>query len=138
VRYCAAPATSRPVRGGDVAPTPTRIRSRGGTHSRRRRSRPAAAAVKLESMCGIVGYVGTPSAARTGSAADVVPSGLRPLEYRGYDSVGIALVTPDGDLAQAKKAGKLTALLDEIGARPLPHATTGIGHTRWATHGGPT
>ncbi|WP_344204038.1 glutamine--fructose-6-phosphate transaminase (isomerizing) [Aeromicrobium alkaliterrae] len=82
-------------------------------------------------MCGIVGYVGERS------AVDVVMGGLRRLEYRGYDSGGVALVA-DGTIASAKKAGKLVNLDAELEAAPLPHATTGIGHTRWATHGGPT
>jgi glucosamine--fructose-6-phosphate aminotransferase (isomerizing) len=82
-------------------------------------------------MCGIVGYVG-PQDAR-----DVVLEGLRRLEYRGYDSAGIAVVA-DGTLSSAKKAGKLANLEKELADRPLPAATIGIGHTRWATHGGPT
>lgn len=82
-------------------------------------------------MCGIVGYVG----ARP--ALDVVLGGLRRLEYRGYDSAGIALVA-DGALAPAKKAGRLSNLETELQSHPLPASTTGIGHTRWATHGGPT
>ncbi|MGH3457957.1 glutamine--fructose-6-phosphate transaminase (isomerizing) [Aeromicrobium sp.] len=81
-------------------------------------------------MCGIVGYVGHRS------ALDVVMGGLRRLEYRGYDSAGVALV--DGDrIALAKKAGKLANLDAELAERPLPEAHTGIGHTRWATHGAP-
>src|SRR5687767_441916 len=82
-------------------------------------------------MCGIVGYVG-PQEAR-----DVVLEGLRRLEYRGYDSAGIAVVA-DGTLSSAKKAGKLANLEKVLADRPLPAATVGIGHTRWATHGGPT
>lgn len=82
-------------------------------------------------MCGIVGYVGSQS------ALDVVMAGLKRLEYRGYDSAGVAVLA-DGGLAAAKKAGKLVNLEKELVDRPLPTGLTGIGHTRWATHGGPT
>ncbi|MFD4138810.1 glutamine--fructose-6-phosphate transaminase (isomerizing) [Streptomyces sp. NPDC058572] len=82
-------------------------------------------------MCGIVGYVGGQS------ALDVVIAGLKRLEYRGYDSAGVAVLA-DGGLAAAKKAGKLVNLEKELTERPLPSGSTGIGHTRWATHGGPT
>ncbi|MFD5495500.1 glutamine--fructose-6-phosphate transaminase (isomerizing) [Streptomyces sp. NPDC001812] len=82
-------------------------------------------------MCGIVGYVGPQS------ALDVVTAGLKRLEYRGYDSAGVAVLA-DGGLATAKRAGKLVNLEKELAARPLPTGATGIGHTRWATHGGPT
>lgn len=82
-------------------------------------------------MCGIVGYVGGQC------ALDVVLAGLRRLEYRGYDSAGVAVLA-DGGLAAAKKAGKLANLEKELADRPLPSGSTGIGHTRWATHGGPT
>jgi glutamine---fructose-6-phosphate transaminase (isomerizing) len=85
-------------------------------------------------MCGIVGYVGP---AVDGKALDVVMEGLARLEYRGYDSAGVALVTTDG-VASEKRAGKLANLRGALEADQLPPATTGIGHTRWATHGGPT
>jgi glucosamine--fructose-6-phosphate aminotransferase (isomerizing) len=81
-------------------------------------------------MCGIVGYTGPQSAS--------VPliAGLRRLEYRGYDSAGIALGTP-GKLFVEKKAGKLSNLESTLDSS-LPSVHSGIGHTRWATHGGPT
>jgi glutamine---fructose-6-phosphate transaminase (isomerizing) len=81
-------------------------------------------------MCGIVGYVG-------GQAAlDVVVEGLRRLEYRGYDSAGVAVVADDR-LHVAKKAGKLGNLEKLLAEEQLPPSGLGIGHTRWATHGGP-
>ena len=86
-------------------------------------------------MCGIVGYVG--GAAANGRPLEVVLEGLRRLEYRGYDSAGVALVAPGGELVTAKKAGKLANLVEELDVRPLPPATAAIGHTRWATHGAP-
>ncbi|MFF4264089.1 glutamine--fructose-6-phosphate transaminase (isomerizing) [Streptomyces virginiae] len=82
-------------------------------------------------MCGIVGYVGAQS------ALDVVIAGLKRLEYRGYDSAGVAVLA-DGGLAAVKKAGKLVNLEKELVGHPLPSGSTGLGHTRWATHGGPT
>src|SRR3954470_1076911 len=91
-------------------------------------------------MCGIVGYAGSPDLAVRGEvpqALDVVMEGLRRLEYRGYDSAGVALLTDDG-LVTAKRSGKLARLTEALDAEPLPASTTGIGHTRWATHGGPT
>jgi glucosamine--fructose-6-phosphate aminotransferase (isomerizing) len=81
-------------------------------------------------MCGIVGYVGPKQ------AQQVVIEGLRRLEYRGYDSAGVALVV-QGTLATEKRAGKLANLEKAIADSPLPESTTGIGHTRWATHGAP-
>ncbi|MEB7503595.1 glutamine--fructose-6-phosphate transaminase (isomerizing) [Arthrobacter koreensis] len=90
-------------------------------------------------MCGIVGYTGRPGAAAAvgHSALDVVMEGLKRLEYRGYDSAGVAVLTPLG-VDSRKKSGKLANLVAELDSAPLPEATTGIGHTRWATHGGPT
>jgi glucosamine--fructose-6-phosphate aminotransferase (isomerizing) len=82
-------------------------------------------------MCGIVGYVGPQD------SLDVVLEGLRRLEYRGYDSAGVAVLT-DGRLVTAKKAGKLANLEKVLAEEALPASTIGIGHTRWATHGGPT
>jgi glucosamine--fructose-6-phosphate aminotransferase (isomerizing) len=81
-------------------------------------------------MCGIVGYVGDKQ------ARDVVIEGLRRLEYRGYDSAGIAVVD-GGTIVSDKRAGKLANLEKAIEEEPLPPSTTGIGHTRWATHGAP-
>lgn len=80
-------------------------------------------------MCGIVGYTGPQTA--------ITPliEGLRRLEYRGYDSAGIALGTPN-KLFVEKRAGKLSNLEKELSS--IPKAHSGIGHTRWATHGGPT
>ncbi len=83
-------------------------------------------------MCGIVGYVGP----RDSQA--ILLAGLSRLEYRGYDSAGIAVIDDDGALSMRKKAGKLSVLRDDLASHPLPDGTTGIGHTRWATHGGPT
>ena len=91
----------------------------------------------LRAMCGIVGYVGDRP------ALSIVLDGLRRLEYRGYDSAGVAMVT-NGELLTCKRAGKLSNLEkaltdgeDEVIAG-MSSGTTGIGHTRWATHGGPT
>ncbi|GAA2725329.1 glutamine--fructose-6-phosphate transaminase (isomerizing) [Actinocorallia aurantiaca] len=81
-------------------------------------------------MCGIVGYVGGKQ------AQQVVVDGLARLEYRGYDSAGLALVV-DGKLATAKKAGKLINLRKVLEEEPPPASTIGLGHTRWATHGAP-
>jgi glucosamine--fructose-6-phosphate aminotransferase (isomerizing) len=85
-------------------------------------------------MCGIVGYVGHQP------ALDVVVDALRRMEYRGYDSAGIALVDGDGDLTVRRRAGRLAnleAALTEADPAEL-RGTTGVGHTRWATHGRPT
>ena len=81
-------------------------------------------------MCGIVGYTGA------NSASPILLSGLRRLEYRGYDSAGVAVNTPDG-LKMVKASGHLDNLISLIREDEL-NGTAGIGHTRWATHGAPT
>ena len=81
-------------------------------------------------MCGIVGYTGPRE------AGPILIDGLRRLEYRGYDSAGIALVDGNGDLFVEKRAGKLANLQTAIADR-TPHAAIGLAHTRWATHGRP-
>jgi len=82
-------------------------------------------------VCGIVGYVGPKS------TQEVLLGGLRRLEYRGYDSAGISVIS-GGQLATRKKAGKLDNLVADIKAHPIADSRIGIGHTRWATHGAPT
>ena len=83
-------------------------------------------------MCGIVGYVGSKGAdGRQHTALDVILEGLRRLEYRGYDSAGVAVIA-DGTVEYRKKAGKLSNLLEELEEHPLPESNIGIGHTRWA------
>ena len=83
-------------------------------------------------MCGIVGYTGDKK------AIDIVVDGLRRLEYRGYDSAGVALTNGEGKpLLVEKRAGKLGNLESALDSR-FGSSHSGIGHTRWATHGGPT
>ncbi|AIL96183.1 glutamine--fructose-6-phosphate transaminase (isomerizing) [Corynebacterium ureicelerivorans] len=86
-------------------------------------------------MCGIVGYVSAGAAER--DAENVIIEGLRRLEYRGYDSAGVA-VANNGVIECRKKAGKVADLEALIADNPIPSSNLGIGHTRWATHGGPT
>jgi len=81
-------------------------------------------------MCGIIGIIGKDD------VAERLVEGLRRLEYRGYDSAGVATVH-DGEIDRRRAEGKLANLVKELGAAPLP-GTTGIAHTRWATHGAPT
>ncbi len=82
-------------------------------------------------MCGIVGYAGARQ------ALDVVVEGLSKLEYRGYDSAGVAVLA-DGKVAWEKRAGKLANLTGALAQSPPMAGTVGLGHTRWATHGAPT
>src|SRR5580704_11578935 len=82
-------------------------------------------------MCGIVGYIGSKK------VVPVIVEGLRKLEYRGYDSAGIAMVTKEGKLEIRRAPGKLRNLEKTLQESPM-EGTYGIGHTRWATHGRPT
>ncbi len=83
-------------------------------------------------MCGIVGYVGG------NDSIDVLLGGLSRLEYRGYDSAGVAVIDENGVLRTRKRAGKLAILAGDLKAGAMEKSHTGIGHTRWATHGAPT
>ena len=82
-------------------------------------------------MCGIIGYVGPRP------AGPILMEGLKRLEYRGYDSAGLAVLTPEDALTVEKRPGKIAELEDALNGR-LPSGTCGIAHTRWATHGPPT
>jgi glucosamine--fructose-6-phosphate aminotransferase (isomerizing) len=86
-------------------------------------------------MCGIVGYVGPEGT----DATSILLEGLSKLEYRGYDSAGIAVLSPDGTLELRRRAGKLSNLVTAVANDPCPvQGSIGIGHTRWATHGRPS
>lgn len=82
-------------------------------------------------MCGIIGYVGPQL------CTPILLDGLRRLEYRGYDSAGVAVIDPNGDLQVRRTAGKLDRLFQQLANEPID-GHVGIGHTRWATHGRPT
>jgi glucosamine--fructose-6-phosphate aminotransferase (isomerizing) len=84
-------------------------------------------------MCGIVGYIGEQP-----KALNVVLDGLSALEYRGYDSAGVAYLDNKKQLLLDKQVGRVQGLIDSLGGADLPPTTTAIGHTRWATHGIPT
>ncbi|HKV59888.1 MAG TPA: glutamine--fructose-6-phosphate aminotransferase, partial [Ktedonobacteraceae bacterium] len=85
-------------------------------------------------MCGIIGYVGPQGT----DVTSILLEGLSKLEYRGYDSAGIAVLTSNGHLELRRKAGKLANLTASVENGSRPHAgSLGIGHTRWATHGRP-
>jgi len=81
-------------------------------------------------MCGIFGYVGGRD------ATPILLDGLQRLEYRGYDSAGLAVIGPDGRIAVRREAGKLSRLIELVATAPLS-GRVGVGHTRWATHGAP-
>jgi glucosamine--fructose-6-phosphate aminotransferase (isomerizing) len=82
-------------------------------------------------MCGIVGYIGPQP------AAPIVLHGLRQLEYRGYDSAGLAVIGQNGEIALRREAGKLSGLSEMVAREPV-EGHVGVGHTRWATHGPPS
>ena len=82
-------------------------------------------------MCGIVGYIGSRDVSTT------LIAGLRLLEYRGYDSAGIAVAATGGEISMRKRAGRLANLEGVVGELPAG-SVAGIAHTRWATHGAPT
>jgi glucosamine--fructose-6-phosphate aminotransferase (isomerizing) len=82
-------------------------------------------------LCGIVGYIGRRP------ALPVVLDGLRRLEYRGYDSAGVA-VTGNGRVGVTKTEGRIATLIEKLAREGVPESTVGIGHTRWATHGRPS
>jgi len=82
-------------------------------------------------MCGIVGVVGSPN------ATEVLITGLRKLEYRGYDSVGLSVFL-EGKIQTVKTKGRIDEIQKKLDEHPLPLASVGIGHTRWATHGEPS
>ncbi len=83
-------------------------------------------------MCGIVGYIGKKQ------AAPVLLDGLKKLEYRGYDSAGVAVLNPDGEIQIVKAKGRLKVLSDMTDGGKSVKGVCGIGHTRWATHGEPS
>ena len=82
-------------------------------------------------MCGIIGYAGR------SEAVPILLDGLERLEYRGYDSAGVAVVSPDNELQVVKTKGRLSMLREQLGKQDPLRGEIGIGHTRWATHGEP-
>ena len=82
-------------------------------------------------MCGIVGYIGNQN------ATAIILDGLKRLEYRGYDSAGLAVVQVNGTIEVRREVGKLNGLEELVAAEPVS-GQVGIGHTRWATHGEPS
>lgn len=97
-----------------------------------------ASGLSFETMCGIVGYAGNVSAT-CGKPPQVCLQGLQRLEYRGYDSAGVALVASGmGHAVARKKAGRLANLVESVERNPMPPATAATGHTSWATNGAPS
>src|SRR5258706_999387 len=83
-------------------------------------------------MCGIVAYVGRKI------AQPLLIEGLKRLEYRGYDSAGIAVIDKDNNLHIRRAVGRISVLENSVAQVPLPQTRVGMAHTRWATHGAPT
>jgi glucosamine--fructose-6-phosphate aminotransferase (isomerizing) len=83
-------------------------------------------------MCGIVAYVGRKI------AQPLLIEGLKRLEYRGYDSAGVAVIDHSGNLHIRRAVGRISVLENSVTQAPLPQAKLGMAHTRWATHGAPT
>src|ERR1700722_3444088 len=83
-------------------------------------------------MCGIVGYIGERD------SVPVIMDALGRLEYRGYDSAGIAVIDAEGTLVGSKAEGKLSRLAERLANGEPLHGKIGVGHTRWATHGRPS
>src|SRR5437762_9307310 len=83
-------------------------------------------------MCGIVAYVGRKI------AQPLLIEGLKRLEYRGYDSAGIAVIDQIGGMHIRRAVGRISVLEESVNTRPMPDAQVGMAHTRWATHGAPT
>ena len=126
-----SPGTCRPVRSGSRAGR--RSTKRAGSSVARagkRRSTAPEQPKESDTMCGIIGYIGPQR------VLPILIDGLRRLEYRGYDSAGVAVVR-NGAIELRRSAGKLSNLEDVIATQPL-EGDYGIGHTRWATHGRPT
>src|SRR5688572_1257346 len=103
---------------------------RAGHRAANRHSEAGTRNGELNTMCGIIGYIGSKP------VVPVLLDGLRRMEYRGYDSAGVAVVSPEG-ISLRRSAGKLINLENTIRTQPV-EGLYGIGHTRWATHGRPT
>src|SRR6185436_2892946 len=129
-RTCTVPRPSGRQCGASVASLRKAIPNpKGDCHAAQGGSQRHKSNFRRNPMCGIVGYIGPRD------ATPIILNGLKRLEYRGYDSAGLAIVIGD-QLEVRKDAGKLSQLIDLVGKSPI-NGAPGIGHTRWATHGAP-